>query len=151
MNPNRTIYGRITINGDRKSLGKTMSLNPMLHRIAETYELTKYNGEDATILIELSYKEIPRFESLLSREQQLEQESLALIADPSDEVFESGSGVTAARAAEAFMSPEAKEYAFLCEPQNRIGVPISHIEQIRETYKSTFPDVFPYFPVWRNS
>lgn len=144
MNPERIVYGRLTINDDRIDLGRA-SVRVMMQRFIEQYAKKRYDGEKLRLTIELADDKLTT--TILSREAQLEQEAQQLYVSPDEEVFP---GVTAARAMEVMDTPEYIAYAHICEPANRIGVPDDTIEQVREAYKSRFSDCFDHFPLWRN-
>ena len=149
MNPNRAIYGRLTINDEKKSLGRAPGINEMLQRIQQQYLKSEYRGENLRLIVELSFEEIPQFESIMSRQQQLEAEAQSMmITDQSEEVFP---GITLARVNEVYFSPEYKAYEHVCAPENRIGLDESEIARIRQSYAERFPDCIDKFPLWRDS
>lgn len=147
MNLERDVYGRLTINGERQTLGRA-SVKLITQRFMEQYKLATYRGEKLQLIIEISDDPFTSA-SLMSREQQLEAEMQSLInTNQDDEAFP---GVTLARVSEVMATREYSDYEHICEPSNRIGVEPSQITSIRQAYTDLFPDCVQHFPLWRDS
>lgn len=148
MNPQRSLFGRVTINGKRTDLGFA-TLNAMFIRAAQVYAATQSRGSEINIIIELSAAKLPD-SSILNREAIIEQSLVAqIITDPDEESpFE---GITMGRVQEAMASPEYQAWAQLCQPDNRIGIDQDEIIRIADAYRSRFPDCAPHFPRWVES
>ena len=148
MNPQRSLFGRVTINGKRTDLGFA-TLNIMFIRAAQVYASTQSRASEINIIIELSAAKLPD-SSILNREAIVEQSLLAqIITDPNEESpFE---GITMGRVQEAMASPEYAEWYQYCQPDNRIGVGPAEIHNSRIRYRLKFPDCEPHFPKWVES
>lgn len=147
MNPTRSLFGRLTLNGKRTDLGFA-PLNTLFIRAAQTYASTRSNG-DVNLVLEVSGAKLPD-SSILSREQIVEQELVRHIETNPDEEspFE---GITMGRVAEAMSSPQYAAWAELCLPDKRMGVADDLIDACRDAYREAFPDCFPHFPKWVES
>lgn len=145
MNPNRTMYGRITINGKRTDLGRSEFTN-MLIRATQIYQNTKATGGDYLMQIELATN--PLLESTTFSHTQVLEQSLAAITitdDDSDSVFP---GITIGRVKEVMATPEYERYAMLCDPAKRLGIEDDVIELVKGSYRGMFPDCAEHFPLW---
>lgn len=148
MNPQRSLFGRVTINGKRTDLGFA-TLNAMFIRAAQVYAATQSRGSEINIVIELSAAKLPDT-SILNREAMVEQSLAAqIVVDPSEESpFE---GITMGRVQEAMASPEYQQWAAYCDPANRIGIDQDQVTKVADAYRSRFPDCAPHFPRWIES
>lgn len=147
MNPSRNLYARMTLNGERKSLG-CAPMNEIVTRLTSQYLKHKYDGNKLQLIVEISYDELPA-ESIMSREQQLESELAShMITDPAEELFP---GVTVARMQQVIETELFEQYKHICEPSNRIGLDQSIIDDIRSRYRDEYPDCVAHFPLWRDS
>ena len=148
MNPQRSLFGRVTINGKRTDLGFA-TLNIMFIRAAQVYASTQSRASEINIIIELSAAKLPD-SSILNREAIVEQSLVAqIITDPNEESpFE---GITMGRVQEAMASPEYARWYQYCQPDNRIGVDNTAIAEASHAYKTRFPDCAPHFPRWIES
>lgn len=148
MNPDRAVWGRLTINGEQINLGRATFTN-LLKRLAEQYAKKKYVGDKLVMTMEVSDEEIS-FDSLLTREQQIEQEfksNLRTVDDiPDDE--ECLPGVTTKRSIEAIQHPLYESMFAICHPSTRVGVDQSTIDSIKSQWAEAFPDIHDKFPVW---
>jgi hypothetical protein len=143
MNPQRSLYGRITINSKRTDLGYA-PLNQLFLRAAQTYAMTRSDSRDLLITLEVSAAKLPD-SSILNREAMVEQQlASAIIQDPDEESpFE---GITIGRVQEVMATPEYETWAHLCIPVNREGVPHSQVQMVKMIYEDKFPDCAPHFP-----
>lgn len=149
MNPNRELYGRITLNGEKKSLGRAPSLNELLRRVAVEYTNHKYQGEKLVGIIELSYEKLPAEATIMSREDQLAHELMThtkSYEEAKNDVMENG--LTWARMCEIMEHPEWDYYVRLCQPANRIGIADSEIERIRGVMQAAFDDDYKLVRNW---
>ena len=145
MNPTRKMFGRITINGKRESLGA--SPYPILiQRAIQLMDRSRVDGKEIFVTFEISSIPLPEA-SIFSRESQIEQSLASLMITDADEESPFP-GITIGRVAEVMSSPEYQGYALVCEPDKRIGVPDSHIELLRTQYQLFAPDCFEHFPKW---
>ncbi len=148
MNPQRNLFGRITINGKRTDLGHT-TLSTMFIRAAQVYNSTQSRSPDINIILELSGAKLPD-SSIMNREAIIEQSVAAhIVTDPNEESpFE---GITMGRVQEAMASPEYQTWAHYCLPDNRLGVTSGDIVSAEAAYIERFPDCSPHFPKWVDS
>jgi len=147
MNPSRQLYGRITLNGDVKSLGFA-TFQDLVLRAAHAYSQHKSRAE-INIVIEVSEKQLST--SILSAEARLEQEFNQIFALPNSDEESQWPGITIGRVAACVSSATYRAYADLAtEPDNRIGVSQFEIDQICAAYAEEFPDCAPHFPVWKS-
>lgn len=148
MNPQRTLFGRISINGKRTDLGHA-TLSTLFIRAAQVYNSTQSRNPEINLTIEVSHAKLPE-SSILNREAMLEQSVAAqIITNPDDESpFE---GITIGRVQEAMTSPEYAAWYQYCQPDNRIGVGPAEIHNSRIRYRLKFPDCAPHFPKWIDS
>lgn len=148
MNPQRSLFGRVTINGKRTDLGFA-TLNTMFIRAAQVYASTQSRASEINIVIELSAAKLPD-SSILNREAIIEQSVAAqIVTDPNEESpFE---GITIGRVQEAMASPEYALWYQYCQPDNRIGVDDDSIHSAQHSYEARFPDCAPHFPRWIES
>jgi len=148
MNPQRQLYGRITINGNRTDLGFT-TLNTMFIRAAQVYARTQSRSPDINIIMELSAAKLPD-SSILNREAIIEQSLAAqIVTDPNEESpFE---GISIGRVQEAMTSPEYILWYQYCQPDVRIGIDPQEIQLAKDAYMKAFPDCAPHFPKWIES
>lgn len=145
MNPNRIVHARLSLANDKIDLGRA-SFQEIIKRLIDQYANRRYQGDKLRLVLEISDDPLS-LEPLLSREAQLEAEMLSLAVPDSEEAFP---GVTFARVHEVMASPIYEQYNHLCEPANRIGVPDSMIQSIKDQYSANFPDCIEHFPLWRN-
>jgi hypothetical protein len=148
MNPARSLYARMTLNGKRTDLGFA-AINIIFVRAAQVYQSTPSKGSEITMTLELSASKLPDT-SILNREAMVEQSLAAqIVTDPSEESpFE---GITMGRVQEAMASPEYATWYQYCQPDNRLGVDVQSIQDARQSYLERFPDCFPHFPKWIDS
>lgn len=148
MNPSRSLYARITINGNRTDLGFT-TFSTILLRAAEVFRTTQSRAADITITMEVSAAKLPD-SSILNKEQIIEQAMAAqIITDENEESpFE---GVSIGRVREAMASLSYSLWAEMCDPEKRIGFDFEYIEQARLNYERDFPDCAPHFPKYIES
>lgn len=148
MNPQRALFGRVTINGKRTDLGRAI-LSAMFIRAAQVFTSTPSKTPDINIIIELSTSKLPD-SSILNKEAIIEQSLVAqIVTDPTQESpFE---GITIGRVQEAMASPEYEAWAHYCLPDNRVGVDPLVISVARGQYDIRFPDCASHFPKWIES
>lgn len=148
MNPQRSLYGRITINSKRTDLGFA-TLSAMFIRAAQVYQATQSKSSDLSVVLELSGVKLPD-SSIMNREAMVEQSLAAqIVTDPTEESpFE---GITMGRVQEVMMSPEYASYSEICLPDNRIGLLPEEVAACKSAYVEAFPDCAPHFPKWIDS
>lgn len=148
MNPQRTLFGRISINGKRTDLGHA-TLSTLFIRAAQVYNSTQSRSPEINLTIEVSHAKLPE-SSIMNREAMLEQSVAAqIITNPNDESpFE---GITIGRVQQAMASPEYATWYQYCQPDNRIGIPDADIINAEARYIEAFPDCAPHFPKWIES
>lgn len=148
MNPQRTLFGRISINGKRTDLGHA-TLSTLFIRAAQVYNSTQSRSPEINLTIEVSHAKLPE-SSIMNREAIIEQSVAAqIITNPDDESpFE---GITIGRVQEAMSSPEYAAWYQYCQPDNRMGVDPVLVNLARENYIIAFPDCAPHFPKWIDS
>lgn len=145
MNPDRKVFGRMTLNGTKIDLGRA-NFSIVMQRLMEQYRNKRYEGEKLQIIVEIADDPLPAT-SIMSRDEQIAHEFANLpMAAPDEEAFP---GVTMQRVAEVMSDPLYDQWNELCKPDNRIGIPQSHIDSIRDQYRTQFPDCFDHFPVWK--
>lgn len=144
MNPDTPLFGRITINSKRISLGRAPVTSLMIRAVEQMRKVR--HREDMLIQIELSpsrLMESSTFDRLSVMEQQLAER---VITDgDTDSPFE---GIKVGRVAEAMESPEYEAYAEICDPVKRQGLSDDQIRLIRDAYEAKFPDCACHFPFW---
>ena len=147
MNTDRPIYGRLTVAGNKHSLGHAPNLFEAFRRAAVS--LSNLRVTDAhTILIELSFSKLAD-STILDRETQLLHEMKDhMLTDPNIEIYP---GVPLSRMHEAMMSPEYDAYNAVCQPDKRIGLDPETILQIKKSYEAAWPDCYRHFPLWVDS
>lgn len=149
MNPNRAIYGRLTINGEKKSLGKAPGINEILQRIQQQFIKHEYRGNDLKLLVELSFDELPKFESLMTREQQLEAEFAQMSQVDPDAIFLEETGLTHKQLSIICADPLFIQYQEICDPAKRMGLDESFIARIRDEANAKFEPHLHHLAKWR--
>ncbi len=147
MSPDTPLFGRMTLGSNRVSLGRG-GFNILMIRASE--QLQKHRVSDDTVIqIECSrnrLQDATTFDKMQVVEQQL---ATKVITDHSaDSPFP---GITVGRVAEVMMSPEYLAYEAICEPDKRMGLSMTDIEEILLAYHTFAADCFPHFPKWIDS
>ncbi len=144
MSPDSKVYGRVTIGGNRVSIGHA-SVSVMLIRAGQEIQKAKHRAE-MVIQIELSPTRLldaTTFDKAAKIEHEL---STHFITNPDED---SGfPGVTIRRLTEAMDSPEYKAYAEICDPEKRMSLNEEFIQDTIQAFEVRFPDCFQYFPKW---
>jgi hypothetical protein len=147
MSPDTPMFGRVTINGNRISLGRA-GTTTLLIRLAQ--QLRKVRpSDDSVIQVELSRNNLPdstTFDKLAREEQQFAER---VITDR--DALSPWPGVTVGTVALAMESPEYIAYNEICDPQKRIGMSDLKIQRIIDAYATLFPDCISHFPKWIES
>lgn len=144
MSPDTPLFGRMTLGNNRINLGRA-GFSILMIRATEQLRKSRI-GDSTVIQLEMSRDKLPdstTFDRASLQEQQFIQN---LEVNPNDESpYE---GITLGRVSEVMMSQAYENYAFICEPVNRIGIPQGDIFTIQEAYKVFAPDCLPHFPKW---
>jgi hypothetical protein len=147
MSPDTPMFGRITINANRISLGRA-GTTTLLIRVAQ--QLRKLRPtDDAVVQIELSRNNLPdssTFNKLAREEQQFAARVITDLDAPSP-----WPGVTVGTVARAMESPEYIAYNEICDPQKRMRLSDAEIQRIIDAYATLFPDCISHFPKWIES
>lgn len=147
MNPERIVFGRVTINGDKTSLGRAKFVT-LLQRLAQTFHSKEYRGGKLQLIVEISDDPLP-VATIMSREDQLTHElQTHMVTDPDEEAFP---GVTISRMLQVIETTTYEQYNHICEPSHRVGLDRQTIQSIRDKYAEEFPDCVAHFPLWRDS
>lgn len=147
MSPDTPMFGRITVGGNRTTLGRGGS-TVLLMRVAEQLRKIRPN-EDAVIQIELSRTPLPdatTFDKLARVEQ-----SIATHIETDPDAASPWPGVTVGTVALAMASHEYVAYEEICDPHKRAGLTESEIERIVYAYSTMWPDCISHFPKWIES
>ena len=146
MNPNREIYGRMTINGERKSLGAAPNFMELTRRLATQYNKWPSNGK-CTGILEFSYEPLPE-ETIVDKETQLAHEMQALMVTDPNEMLDIG--ITAGRLDEITDDADFHLYSRMCVAANRVGVPDSEISRIRQACADKFGEDHTKIRFWQD-
>ena len=151
MNPNQKLWVRISHNQNASELIEVDALPFALKRIAESYINQKMpSNRKVQMVIELSNQPMPLGNTLLSREQQLEQNMMSQAMNNPDEIVYEPD-VTLRECNEAWESPEGQLMFQYQRAENRIGIDPAVLMQIHESYHTKFPRVAPHGPLWTKS
>lgn len=144
MNPNRKLYGRITIGGTRSSLGYA-EFSELMMRATHVYIKAKWSG-NISVLLEVSQDQLPE-QSIQSEEERLNNEFFSQMQPlDSESPYE---GLTMGQIAEAMDSDEYKAYALVAShPEKRLGLTQRDLERLQLEYVQRFPLVAVHIPVW---
>jgi hypothetical protein len=144
MSPDTPLFGRVTINGNRVSLGRA-GTTTLLIRLAQ--QLRKIRPTDDTVIqVELSRNNLPdstTFDKLAREEQQFAERVITDKDAPSP-----WPGVSVGTVALAMESLEYIAYNEICDPEKRMGMSDSEIQRITDAYATLFPDCISHFPKW---
>lgn len=144
MSPDLPLYGRITINAARTSLGRA-DVATMMIRAMEQVRKTRKTDE-VMIQIEMSLVKLPdstTFDRAALIENQLA--AATIVDDNAESPFP---GITVGRVAECMASPEYEAFAAICEPANRIGLTQDDLDRIAAPYIEKYFDCSHHFPKW---
>lgn len=144
MSPDTPLFGRLTVGGNRVSLGRA-GTTVLLIRVAQ--QLRKIRPADDTIIqIELSRNNLPDSSTFnrQAREEQLFAERV--IVNPDE--MSPFPGITIGRVAEVIASPEYEAFNEICDPEKRMTLSPAEIEQIRNDYLAIARECFQHFPKW---
>jgi hypothetical protein len=148
MNPHRRLYARLTINDKKYDLKSPPGIAELAQRLAAQYRAHKYTGEKLVGILEFSFEPLPNL-SILSREQQLEAEFDSMInKDPDNIIFEE-TGLTNRQLGEIWNDELFQTYQTLCEPEKRIGVDESFIQDIKLRAHEKFDPHLDLISKWR--
>lgn len=149
MNPERKVFGRMTVGKERITLGRA-AFSDMLLRVSREYLKSQYRGE-APIVIELSQNELPEAFSI-DKPPSVEEELFGRMVDQSEiQDEEAFPGVSVGRVIEVHESKEYERYALICDPAKRVGMDSQEVERIIQEYTDKFPDCVAHFPKWLDS
>lgn len=144
MSPDTPMFGRITINANRISLGRC-GTSMLLVRVAQ--QLRKIRPSDDTVIqIELSRNNLPdstTFDKLASAERQLGERIITNMDAASPFPY-----ITVGRVAEVMATPEYEAYDAICVPEKRMTLSQSDIDRIIQAYVKVAPDCVSHFPKW---
>lgn len=146
MNQDQTLYVRISHDGNTTEQIEAPNLRGAFQAAYESF--VSHQGRKVLMNIEISNQ--PLTKSLLTREQQLEHESMNMaISDPDEIVYPPD--VTLQECNEAWSSESGQAMFKYQRAENRMGVDSSVLEVIKSQYESKFPRVAPHGPKWTNT
>lgn len=145
MNIKQPLYARVTIGDSQTSLGFS-TMDNLLDRLIRTVSKSRTGGK-AQFVVEFSEEQLT--ESIMSQDQRLHQEFLALHSEPSDDDMFPGWSYAAILAVTE--TPEHKDLAFFANhPDKRIGAD-EEIRRAKTAFDSKFPGLLALgFPAWIN-
>lgn len=146
MNQDIHLFGLLSINDSEYPLGHAAP-NQLLIRASQIMQ--SHKGEALTLTIRMSKTQIISLTSAPEDQERALFESSIASAPPADEV-ELVPGVTVQQAFDAESSPEGQAYKRICDPEKRIGLSQSIIDEIITAYRSRFPEIWHLYPVWQD-
>lgn len=144
MSPDTPLFGRITLNGNRISLGRGGTTTLFVRALEQIRKLRV--GDDMVIQIEMSRGPLPdatTFDKLARAEQQLSERVITDTDAPSP-----FPGITVGRVAEVMMTPEYERMNEICDPEKRMTMTPQEINEIQWAYQKVAPDCWRFFPVF---
>ena len=146
MNPNQPLHMRISQNQQTIEQLEVPDLAAALAVILESFGSRKTPANRRVgFVIEIDNQ--PFSGSLLSREQQLEQEIASRHMQEDEFVFED---ITAREMTEALSSPEGEDMMKYQRAENRMGVPTEELMRIKAEWEAKYPKIAasPVGPKW---
>lgn len=145
MNLNQKLFVRITHNGTPTQLVEVQSFHQAMVTMIESFQ--EHQGRKVLMCVEISQHPFLHGKSLLTREQQLEQDTLEMMmTDESEIMFPPD--ITLGECNLAFAS-EAGQLMFKYQrAENRIGMDPDALAKIKSDYESEFPRVAEHAPKW---
>lgn len=147
MNQDQKLFVRITHAGTQSEQLEVVDFRAALKAIYDSF--ADHNARKVLMTIELSNQPFLN-RSLLSREQQLEQDVLNQALINKDEVIYPPD-VTLGECEEAWASPEGQAMFKYQRAENRIGVDPETLRRIELDYFHNYPRVAPHGPKWTNT
>ena len=150
MNPNQTFHVRISQNMKVTEHIQVESLNQVVDALMESFLTHKTpSSRRVQMVVEISNQALPMGQSLLTREQQMEQDMMSRTLTDLDEViFEPD--ITLREVNEALGSPEGELMLQYQRPDRRMGVDPELLKRIKSDYELKFPRVAQHAPKWGN-
>lgn len=145
MNQDQELWVRISQNGLVTDQVKVHDWRAAVKAIYESF--VEHNGRKVMMNVEIANS--PLSNSLLSREQELEQSIMSQAIVNLDEIIYPPD-VTLRECNEAWGSPEGELMFKYQRAESRMGIDPETLAQIKADYESKFPRVALHGPKWTN-
>lgn len=147
MNQEQKLYLRITQNGELSEQIEVLDFRGALKAIYDSF--VEHNARKVMMNVEISNHPFTS-NSLLNREQELEQSILSqAIEDPDTIIYQPD--VTLRECQEAWASPEGQAMFKYQRAESRMGIDPDLLADLKKKYESKFPRVAPHGPKWTSS
>lgn len=146
MNPERLLYGRMNVKGEKINLGRAQ-LQDMLVRVTRQYIKFPAPRGEYSVILELSTEPLPA-ETIVDKETQLAHEMQALMVTDPNEMLDIG--ITAGRLDEITDDADFHLYSRMCVAANRVGVPDSEISRIKQACTDKFGEDHTKIRFWQD-
>jgi hypothetical protein len=138
------MFARLTHGAKRISLGRG-PIHVVLTRAME--EMRKIRKQDEMIIqLELGTSRL--MDSTTFNHAAIQEQAFAQNIQHDHFAESPFPGITIGRVAEVMMTPEYQAYEAICQPDKRMGLSLTDIDEIRIAYHTIAPDCFPHFPKW---